>query len=117
MDLKEFIKTVLIDIVEGVEQAKIETDGKAGHVCPSMSPAYAEKAKIQFNALNGYYYQQAEFDVAVTAENKTDGGVKAGVKVLGLMEAGMGGNVSSNNSTISRIKFHVPLGLAPKGYK
>jgi len=47
MDLKEFIKTVLIDIVEGVEQAKMELDKKANYICPPMGPAYADKFGIR----------------------------------------------------------------------
>ncbi len=117
MDLKEFIKTALVDIVEGIEEAKSELDKRANHICPPMGSAYANKFEIQLNSFNGIYYQQAEFDVAVTVENTTDGGAKAGIKVLGFIEANVGRNTSSNSSTISRIKFHVPIGLPSKRNK
>jgi len=114
MDLKEFIKTALIDIVEGIEDAKLELDKKNTYICPPMGPAYIDKFHIKLNSFNGMYYQQAEFDIAITAENRTDGGAKAGVKVAGFIEANMGKNTALNNSTVSRVKFHVPLGLPCK---
>ncbi len=117
MDLKEFIKTALVDIVEGIEEARLTLDKKENYICPPMGPAYADKFGIQLNSFNGIYYQQAEFDVAVTVETKADGGAKTSVKVLGLFEANIGGNVSSNNAAVSRIKFHVPLGLPSKREK
>jgi hypothetical protein len=118
MDLKEFIKTALVDIVEGIEEARLTLDKKESYICPPMGPAYADKFGIQLNSFNGIYYQQAEFDVAVTVETKTDGGAKTSVKVLGLFKANIDGNVSSNNAAVSRIKFHVPLGLPSKrGYQ
>lgn len=111
MDLKEFITATLIDIVEGIEEAKLKLGTK---ICPPMGQAYINKFDIKLNNFNGMYYQQAEFDVAITAENKTDGGTKAGIKVAAVIEAHMGGNISSNNSRVSRVKFHVPLGLPCK---
>jgi hypothetical protein len=36
MELKEFIKAVLTDIIGGVEQAKSELDNKPAYICPPM---------------------------------------------------------------------------------
>ncbi len=63
----------------------------------------------------GRHYQKVEFDVAVTAEEKTTikGNVegKAGlIKVLNIT-AGINGDLNTNNSTVSRVKFHVPIAL------
>lgn len=113
MDLKEFIKTALLSIVEGIEEAKNILDATEKNICPPMAPAYIDKLKIPLNAGNGFYYQQAEFDVAVTVENQTEGKTKAGIKVLGI-GANIDGSMSSSNTTVSRIKFHVPLGLQAK---
>ena len=54
--------------------------------------------------------EQVQFDVAVTAEEdqKTGGGVKAGIQVLGI-GASMGMDNTSRNSTVSRIQFSVPV--------
>lgn len=113
MDLKEFIKTALVDIVQGIDEAKKEIDNnQKAQICPILAPVSTAKFNIQVD-VNGMYYQQAEFDIAVTAESKSDTGAKAGIKVFGI-DASMGGNVSGNSSTVSRIKFHVPLGLPSK---
>ena len=38
MDLKEFIKTALVDIVQGIDEARSELDNKANYICPIFSP-------------------------------------------------------------------------------
>jgi hypothetical protein len=113
MNLDEFIKTVIVDISKGVESAKNTLAASKNKICPSMGSAFAEKFGAKLNNFDGMYYQEIQFDVAVTVESKGDAGAKAGIKVCGI-EANVGGTVSSNSSTVSRVKFHVPLGLSSK---
>lgn len=89
MDLKNFIHSVLTDIVAGVGTSSKEIGRNI----------------VLIN--NGTSGQQIEFDIAVTAEESTKGGVETGIKVLSL--GGFGGSVDaeSRNSSVSRIKFGV----------
>lgn len=104
MNLNEFIKTALIDIVRGVEGAKSELDINEKYICPPMGSAYAKQFSVQLNSFNHMYYQQVEFDLAVTTANKSGGPDNASIKVIGIFEASIGGNAPSNNSTtVSRI--------------
>lgn len=112
MNLNEFIKTVLVDISNGVKEAKDSLFESEHKVCPPLKPFEVLEIGAKLSK-DGIYYQQVEFDVAVTVENKNDGGGKAGVKVCGL-EASIGGNASTNNISVNRIKFHVPIGLSSK---
>lgn len=112
MELKEFIKTALIDIVEAIEQAKLELYSRADYICPLINPHDSNNFKVA-RTHSGMYYQEIEFDIAVTAESTTSSGGKAGLKVLGL-EAKLGNDLVSNSTSVSRIKFHVPLGLPSK---
>lgn len=114
MELKDFIKTVLIDLITGIDEAKNEIDQEGSLICPPIGHAYIEKFNLQMDAM-GRHYQKVEFDVAVTAEEKTtiNGKIegKAGlIKVLS-MSADVDSGIITNNSTISRIKFHVPIAL------
>ncbi len=110
MELKDFIKTALIDLITGVDEAKLVLKDQGGSfVCPPLGHAYRKEFDLQFDA-HGRYYQKVEFDVAVTVENTDTGGAKAGIKVMGL-EASLGGNLTANSSTASRVKFHVPIAL------
>jgi len=112
MELKEFIKTVILDIVNAVEEVKDQLNDPE-RVCPVIAPAFIAPFKAQYHITNNYYYQQLSFDVAVTAENKDGGGAKAGIKVMGL-EASLGGETAIYNSTVSRINFHIPISLSAK---
>ena len=57
-----------------------------------------------------------EFDVAVTAVEATGTEGKAGISVWSI-GANMSGKTDKSNSTVSRVKFSVPVGLpyTPEG--
>lgn len=88
MELKEFIKRVLTNITEAVEESRTS----------SMRDMHLDNLKDQ---------RTVEFDVAVTAENVTSASGKAGVKVFSVIEAGGEASKETKNSTVSRIKFGV----------
>jgi hypothetical protein len=95
MELKEFIKKVIKDTVEGVEES---SDSSVRTVNLASRP---DRRTI-------------EFDVAVSAEEKTTAEGKAGVKVLAFMEAGGNVGSESKNSTVSRITFGVDVNSLTK---
>lgn len=90
MDLQNFVKTTIIQIMKAVKESsdelKLDEEIFVG--------TKADKRCI-------------EFDVAVSVEeNKTKGG-KAGIKVLEFGELGGGIDKEMKNSTVSRIQFGV----------
>ena len=109
MELKDFIQTALIDLVEGVNSAKEKLND---NICPSIGNAYSDKAKL-VRDINGLYIDTVKFDIAVTVENSKQGGAKAGITVIGL-NLGVGGETENTNATVSRIQFQVPVGLGKK---
>lgn len=90
MELKEFIKKVIDDAIQGVDESSLN-------------------ASRSVNLARRDDKRTIEFDVAVSAEEKTTTEGKAGVKVLSFIEAG--GNLGSEvkNSTVSRITFGVDV--------
>ncbi len=96
MQLKEFVSETLKQIVEGVKDAQ--------------QPAYIRGAVI---APYSDCLEKVEFDVAVTAVEKTEKEGKAGIIVWSI-GAGVRGEAESSTSTVHRIKFSVPVEL-PKG--
>ena len=90
MELKEFIKSVLKDIVEAVEETRTE----------SMRDMHLDSGKDQ---------RTVEFDIAVTVEDSTGASGRAGIRVFSLIEGG--GDVSKElkNSSVSRIQFGVHI--------
>lgn len=90
MELKDFIKKVLIDLDNAVIEASRESNNN-----------------ITFS--DNKDRRTVEFDIAVTTEevNKAEG--KAGIRVLSFAEAGGDISKENKNSTVSRITFGVHI--------
>lgn len=105
MTLREFVADTLTQIVAGVGDAR----GKNRQVAPTV---------VQSSQGSGYVMMRSgatnpgaflvEFDVAVTISKKTNVEVESGAKVL-VLEAGGSRASSAEHSTVSRIKFEVPV--------
>lgn len=96
MDLKEFVKNVLKDLVDAVEEVRKESSRDM--------TLYSHKESNQ----------TIEFDIAVTAEDSLGGTGKAGIKVFKMIEGGGEISKESKNSTVSRIKFGVHIDTLTK---
>lgn len=96
MDIKEFVSETIRQIIEGVKDAQEFASKKGAVVAPHHD-----------------YQKTVEYDVAVTAVEGKEAGAKAGISVWSI---GAGGNMKteSTNTTVSRIKFSIPIEL-PKG--
>lgn len=90
MELKEFVKSILKDVTEAVEESR-------GTLARDM---YLDSSKDQ---------RTVEFDIAVTVEDATAGTGKAGIKVFQLIEGGGEVSRESKNSSVSRIQFGVHI--------
>jgi hypothetical protein len=104
MELEEFVKSSLIQIMKGVKSAQTEWKDQmkgGGVINPSWGDADL-KSRVQ----------DVKFDVAVTAGIKNEAGIGGGIKVLALDFSGKGAHVSES-STVSRISFSVPILPAP----
>lgn len=90
MELKYFVKSVLQDVVNAVEEVRSE----------SSRDMYLGVGKDQ---------RTVEFDIAVTVEDSMASSGRAGIKVFQVIEGG--GDVSKElkNSSVSRIKFGVHI--------
>jgi hypothetical protein len=107
MDLKEFIKISLQQIVEGVSEAQGTELG--GNINASNYGVPAGKNVFSANDLG--MFTLVEFDVAVSAE--TTGKGDANLKVFGV---GVGGGGEHKAGSANRIAFAVPVRL-PDGDK
>jgi len=95
MDIKEFVKETLRQIVEGVREVQSEV---------------ADKSQI---APIGNRREKVEFDIAVTVEEEKTKDKKAGLSVY-CLKAGAGGQTSASTSTVHRIKFSVDVDFESK---
>ena len=96
MELKEFVKSVIKDVVDAVEETR------------------RESSRDMHLASHKDSNQTVEFDIAVTVEDNTTGSGKAGIKVFQLIEGGGEVSREAKNSSISRIKFGVYISTITK---
>jgi hypothetical protein len=104
MELREFVAETLLAIQEGIAEAirRADENGTLGRINPVWQ---GDDEKSDWKE----YVQPVEFDVAVTTTDKSAAGGKGGIKVLSFAELGAEGSKSSERSTVSRIKFSIPI--------
>ncbi|MBO7468503.1 MAG: hypothetical protein J6T81_00070 [Bacteroidales bacterium] len=108
MDLKEFTKETLVQIVHGVEEANNELSEKHAHVTSHAMKNSAGGVLLDDRYTNAI---EVEFDVAVTA-TETDGTKGGGgIRVAQILFGGIEASNSTENQSISRVKFSIPLVL------
>ena len=90
MELKDFVKKVLLDLVQAVEEVRNES------VRDMRLSNHKDKRTV-------------EFDIAVSAESSSGVSGKAGVRVLQFAEAGGDINKEAKNSTVSRVRFGIDI--------
>jgi hypothetical protein len=112
MELKDFIKQSLVDIVVGIREAQSVSEVGTFIVPTDISPNQNNIPQNRGVGLGsfGLMTTVVEFDIAVTAETHDTKTGKAGVSVK-IVEAGVQGQTGSKNTEVSRIQFSVPLKL------
>lgn len=110
MELKDFIKTALTDIISAVKETQEDVKEYA-----TISPLVGMgDKKSSVGMKDGVApISNIDFDVAVTTETKenTENGIKAGIKVASVFNLGAGskGDSTETSQNISRIRFSIPV--------
>lgn len=122
LDLETFVKQTLIQISKGVDGAANELS-KNHSVIISPYGAYNKATSFNNTAIptkkerNIFNNREIEFDIAVTAseENSNDINTKAKLTIK-VVSASIGSDEikTIQNSTISRVKFSLPIGFAAR---
>jgi hypothetical protein len=100
MELREFVTETLVQIQEGVQHAidrRRDTENAHGVINPIFGQQVSEA-----------HCQKVELDVAITVADKSQGSAKAGLRVLSV-ELGAGGSKAAERSTVSHVRFTVPI--------
>ncbi len=109
MQLKDFIKESLSQIINGIAETQKEVLPHNAEISPYIP---VENIKTSEKKMKPFYTWQhatpVKFDIAVTAEETT--GTKGGVGVVaGVFALGSQGKTDNLNSSISRIQFEIPI--------
>jgi len=112
MNLKEFVAETLVQLVDGVIEAQARTKDQKAMINPRLL-ADSTTGKIGLfhtNSGTGVPAQMITFDVALTATEGT--GTKGGIAVIaGILTLGSTGQSKEESSSVSRVKFSVPVSL------
>ena len=117
MELDKFIEESLKQIIQGVKNAQEATrlpnknPREYAHINPDImySADTAPKGKY-YATISRDLVLFVDFDVAVTTDYKDEAKGSFGIKVFGI-GIGAGGLSAEGASTVSRIKFQVPIRL------
>ena len=110
MDLKDFVSQTLTQIVAGVKDSQQSVAECGASINPNLGGTQAEAAKHGFLWSDAGFAQVVSFDVALTVTEGT--GTKGGIGVFaGAVTLGTSGQSSATNTSVSHVKFSVPLVL------
>ncbi len=102
MKLQEFVNETLREIITGVKEA--QEYAKDNNATVNASPAIGTPIK------------EVEFDVAVTSTEGSEAQAGTGIFVAGL-GLGAKGKLDTSNSSVTRIKFSIPVCFPRQGQK
>ena len=106
MNLDEFIKLTLSQIIKGVDEARAELQGR---VAPEIGKGYDDPKILRTDATHGEHeVYVAEFDVALMASDNSETVGSAGARVYVPTLDGKK-NKATQSSSAHRIKFSVPI--------
>jgi hypothetical protein len=107
VNLQEFIKTALVDIVAGVADAREDAKKHGANIGSNRVYGYVKEAKIITDEKDRPV-TNVEFDIALAEANAKD--TKGGIGVfLGTVNLGSQGASHGESSSHSRIRFSVPI--------
>ncbi|HXC57259.1 MAG TPA: hypothetical protein VNU97_18305 [Rhizomicrobium sp.] len=104
MNLEDFVSDSIVEIVSGIKNAqdRLKTKG----IVAAINPVWAHLGLGEKNI------QSLEFDVAITAASKDQlergAGASIGIQVVGA-NIGAKKQATTENSSISRVKFSLPF--------
>jgi hypothetical protein len=101
MNLQVFVEETLKQLIAAVKNSQKFAKDNNARVIPDNAGTE--------HALSGHPVNNVEFDVAITVteESETKGGLGVAIATFAI---GSTGQTSNANSTISRIKFTLPIG-------
>ncbi|NRB39742.1 MAG: hypothetical protein HRU20_14965 [Pseudomonadales bacterium] len=113
MKLDDFVSETIKQIIQGVVSAQEFGNSKNAKVNPLTSRLAGQGEGQAYCEQTGVPLQQVKFDVAVTVTEETSN--SEGGESIGSISVSPAVTISTQNSSISRIKFEVPVLLPTTG--
>jgi hypothetical protein len=109
--LEDFITETLTQIIRGVKNANVIAKEYGAIINPATAHRNSQgDLQVSSSQILTRPVQEIDFDIAITAAEKSDtkGGAGVFISIVGI---GTQLRDSTENSTVSRIKFRVPIKL------
>jgi hypothetical protein len=109
MELREFVRSTLLEIVAGVtdaQKALAEEDSTA----VINAPMSGHINRPEYRGTGSRSLEMVEFDVALTVTETTDKGIGGRLSIAAASIGTQRGS-SIENSEVSRVRFQVPIAL------
>lgn len=107
MEIQEFVSSVIVQIVKGLNVANEEL--KNSHSGAVVNPTTIHNKVHEKNFIGERSVQQIDMSIAVTASESSSAGGKGSLNIA-VFKAEFGGEASNSlNSTVSTVKFTVPI--------
>ena len=109
LKLQEFISNTLEQIVNAIVDSNISLESTGAEISPLIKTDWKKLSDSGFEiSQKGIPVREIEFDIAITAEKEKTKGGNMGLNVSVVSLKG-GKDSKSIDSTISRIKFKIPV--------
>lgn len=114
MELKEFIKESLSQIIDAVVETQDKYKETNVLICPDDIQGENNNLYIRDENLYQYFnrytrVQNIEMDIAISVTEKE--GNKSGLGIAKIINAGISSENAQQNESISKIKFSIPIVL------
>lgn len=111
MELKEFVKETIVQVVEGIDEANAALSEKTAFVASAnIQTNKTYQSTVDKEGIH-HYVTDLEFDVAINVQNSETKEGRGSVEVLTVINIGGKGSCENTSSSTSRIKFSLPLAL------
>jgi hypothetical protein len=112
MELKDFIKNTLVEIVNGLQSANEALVGTSAFVASSNFTSPSQEWFGTLDAKNIHHYiSLVDFDVSVLVQDLSEKSKGGRINVAQLISVGGNGDQSSKTEKENRVKFKIPLAL------
>ena len=109
MDIEEFIETTLIQILGGIKKARESLQTEGENIAPITQLGRRTAPQELYVSQSEHLIYPVSFDIAVTAESRSDAGGKVGLKIAGIAGIEGGGSSVNRDAVVSRVKFQIPI--------
>lgn len=111
MELKEFVKETIVQVVEGIDEANAALSEKTAFVASANIQTSKTHQSTVDKEGRHHYVTDLEFDVAVNVQNSETKEGRGRVEILTILNIGGKGSCENTSSSTSHIKFSLPLAL------